>query len=189
MLTGPLERTNQGYAIAKIAGVMSCQAYREQYGCDFISAMPTNLYGPGDNFDLHDSHVLPALLRKFHEAKQRGQSDVTVWGSGKPKREFLYVDDLADACLFLLDRYSESQTINVGTGTDVTIRQLAETIRDIVYPSAKIVLDAQKPDGTPRKLLDITRLRKLGWKHSIELREGIEKTYKWFLDNSPAINV
>ncbi len=179
LLTGPLELTNYAYAIAKISGVLSCQAYREQYGCDFISAMPTNLYGPGDNFDLTSSHVLPALIRKFHEAKRDG-NDVIVWGSGTPRREFLHVDDLAEACLFLLRNYSDPQTINVGTGTDLTIRELAEMVRDIVSPQANIVFDTAKPDGTPRKMLDVARLHALGWRHTIELAEGIAATYRWF---------
>lgn len=183
LLTGPLERTNQAYAIAKISGLLSCQAYREQFGCDFISAMPTNLYGPGDNFALEGSHVLPALLRKFHEAKENYEPDVVVWGSGTPRRELLYVDDLADACCFLMDHYSEATTINVGTGEDLSIRELAECIRDIVYPQANIVFDAGKPDGTPRKLLDVTRLHELGWRHRLDLPQGIKKTYEWFLDN------
>lgn len=183
MLTGPLEVTNQGYAIAKIAGVMSCQAYRDQYGCNFISAMPTNLYGPGDNFDLESSHVLPALLRKFHEAQESGNPQVVAWGSGTPRREFLYVDDLADACLFLMDHYNERDLINVGTGVDVTIRQLAECIRDVVYPTAQLTFDASRPDGTPRKLLDVTRIHRLGWRHAVELPEGVERTYDWYCQN------
>jgi GDP-L-fucose synthase len=187
LLTGPLEKTNQAYAIAKISGLLSCQAYREQYGCDFISAMPTNLYGPGDNFDLVGSHVLPALLRKFHEAKLDGQPDVVVWGSGAPKREFLHVDDLADACTFLMDHYSEPTTMNVGTGEDLSIRELAECIRQVVYPEAKLVFDTEKPDGTPRKLLDVRRLHELGWRHQIALPHGIESTYAWFLNNSAEI--
>ncbi len=183
LLTGPLEQTNYAYAIAKISGVLSCQAYREQYGCDFISAMPTNLYGPGDNFDLTSSHVLPALIRKFHEAKGTTQ-DVVVWGSGTPRREFLHVDDLAEACLFLLQNYNESQTINVGSGEDLTIRQLAERVRDIVNPEASLVFDRSKPDGTPRKMLDVTRLRELGWRPAIELSDGIAATYAWFRANT-----
>jgi GDP-L-fucose synthase len=189
MMTGPLESTNQGYAIAKIAGVLSCQAYRDQYGCDFISAMPTNLYGPRDNFDLQSSHVLPALLRKFHEAKVGGEPEVVVWGSGTPMREFLYVDDLADACLFLMQNYGERELINIGTGTDVTIRQLAETIREIVYPTAELVFDADKPDGTPRKLLDVSKIHALGWKHSVDLHEGIRRTYDWYLDHATSLRI
>ena len=180
LLTGPLEATNQWYAIAKIAGVKLCEAYRQQYGCDFISAMPTNLYGPGDNFDLESSHVLPALMRKFHDAKATG-APVSVWGTGSAMREFLHVDDLADACLYLMDHYSESGHINVGTGVDLSIRELAETIREIVNPGAELQWDSTKPDGTPRKLLDVSRLAELGWKPQIGLREGIEATYDWFL--------
>ena len=180
LLTGPLEATNYGYAIAKIAGVKSCDAYREQYGCDFISAMPTNLYGPGDNFDPLKSHVLPALIRRFHEAKVQGDPAVTIWGTGAPRREFLHVDDLADACLFLMRQYSQSGPINVGTGSDLTIRELAELIRGIVYPGCELFWDESKPDGTPRKQLDCTRLHGLGWRHSIELRRGIQETYDWF---------
>ena len=181
-LTGPLEHTNQAYAIAKISGLIGCEAYRDQHDCDFISAMPTNLYGPNDNFDLTSSHVLPALMRKFHEAKSTGQP-VMVWGTGSPKREFLHVDDLAAACLFLLENYSEGQTINVGTGDDLSIKSLAEMVRDVVNPDAEITFDTDKPDGTPRKLLDVSRLHSLGWKHGIPLRDGIEQTYKWFCEN------
>ena len=180
ILTGPLEVTNQAYAIAKISGVMSCAAYREQYGCDFISAMPTNLYGPHDNFDLENSHVLPALLRRFHEAKTADECDVTVWGTGSPRREFLYVDDLAEACLFLMKNYESSETINVGTGVDVTIKELAEQIRAEVYPAAKLRFDTSRPDGTPRKLLDCRKLHQLGWRHKTELAEGIQRTYDWY---------
>jgi len=176
-LTGPLETTNIAYAIAKISGVVSCQAYREQYGCDFISAMPTNLYGPNDNFDLTSSHVLPALLRKFHEARESGQAAVSIWGTGSPKREFLHVDDLASACLFLLENYSDSTTINVGTGKDLAIKELAELIQSIVYPEAKLEFDTSKPDGTPRKVLDVSRLNSLGWRHSLDLEAGIRDTY------------
>jgi len=184
LLTGPLEVTNEAYAIAKIAGLKSCQAYRRQYDCHFISAMPTNLYGPGDNFDLETSHVLPALIRKFHEAKLSGSEDVVVWGSGSPKREFLYVDDLANACVFLLNQYDDEQTINIGTGQDVTIGELAQQIGDIVYPTSRVVFDATKPDGTPRKLLDVGRLHALTWRHTTELEEGIRRTYQWFLENN-----
>ena len=183
LLTGPLEQTNYAYAIAKISGVMSCQAYRQQHGCDFISAMPTNLYGQQDNFELTSSHVLPALIRKFHESKQSSQPQVEVWGTGAPRREFLHVDDLAEACLFLLEHYSDSSTINVGTGTDVTIRELAETIRDIVNPAAQLRFDTERPDGTPRKLLDVSRLHALGWRHRIDLESGIRSTYDWFCDH------
>jgi GDP-L-fucose synthase len=185
LLTGPLEETNFGYAIAKISGLLSCKAYRRQYGCDFISAMPTNLYGPFDNFDLQSSHVAPALMRRFHIAKLSGESRVTVWGSGSPRRELLHVDDLAEACLFLLARYCDERTINVGTGEDVTIRELAEMIRDIVHPAAELVFDQTKPDGTPRKLLDVSRLHALGWKHRIPLRDGLQRTYEWFLAHHP----
>jgi len=183
LLSGMLEPTNESYAVAKIAGIKLCQAYRRQYGDDFISAMPTNLYGPNDNFDLSSSHVLPALIRKFHDAKVEGRSEVSVWGSGKPKREFLHVDDLADACMFLLDNYSDAGHVNVGTGEDLSIRHLAEMIGEVVHPSAKLVFDASKPDGSPRKLLDVSKLHGIGWKHRTPLREGIETTYQWFLSN------
>lgn len=182
LLTGPLEPTNESYAIAKIAGIKLCQAYRRQYGCDFISAMPTNLYGPNDNFDLNSSHVLPALIRKFHEARCDNDPQVEIWGTGSPMREFLHVDDLADACVFLMGNYSDDSHINVGTGVDLAIRELAETVRDIVCPDATLVFDASKPDGTPRKVLDISRLRNLGWQPSIDLESGIRSTYEWFLD-------
>jgi GDP-L-fucose synthase len=182
LLTGRLEPTNEPYAIAKIAGIKLCQAYRLQYGCDFISAMPTNLYGPFDNFDLTSSHVLPALMRKFHDAKVEDRREVTVWGSGTPKRELLHVDDLAMASLFLMRRYGGLEHINVGTGKDLSIRELAETTRDIIYPAAEIVYDTQKPDGAPRKLLDVERIHALGWRHEIELSEGIRSTYAWFLE-------
>ena len=181
LLTGQLEPTNEPYAIAKIAGIKLCQAYRRQYGCDFISAMPTNLYGPHDNFDLTSSHVLPALIRKFHDAKASGNQEVVVWGTGTPRREFLHVDDLADACLFLMQHYDAADHVNVGTGTDLSIRELAELVREVVYPDARVVFDDSKPDGTPRKLLDVSRLHELGWRHQIELREGLAETYKWFL--------
>jgi GDP-L-fucose synthase len=181
LLTGPLEPTNEPYAVAKIAGIKLCQAYRRQYGCDFISAMPTNLYGPGDNFDLSSSHVLPALIRKFHDAKAEAREDVLIWGTGAPRREFLHVDDLADACLFIMERYDGDIHLNVGTGEDLSVRELAELVRDIVYPEARLTFDASKPDGTPRKLLDVSRLHALGWRHRIELREGIEATYRWFV--------
>ena len=182
LLTGPLEPTNEWYALAKIVGIKLCQAYRRQYGCDFISAMPTNLYGPNDNFDLNSSHVLPALIRKFHEAKVAGSGDVEIWGTGSPMREFLHVDDLADACLFLMENYGDDGHINVGTGLDLSIRELAEKVRDVVYPSADLTFDTSKPDGTPRKVLDVSKLRSLGWSPSIELTDGIESTYQWFLD-------
>jgi GDP-L-fucose synthase len=183
LLTGLLEPTNEPYAIAKISGIKLCQAYRRQYGCDFISAMPTNLYGPHDNFDLQSSHVLPALMRRFHEARTTGQGQVTVWGTGSPKREFLHVDDLADACLFLMRNYDEDEHVNVGTGEDLSIRELAETLREVVDPGVRLVFDPTKPDGTPRKLLDVGRLHRLGWRHRIGLREGIESTYDWFRQN------
>jgi GDP-L-fucose synthase len=181
LLDGRLEPTNEAYAVAKIAGIKLCQAYRAQYGCNFISAMPTNLYGINDNFDLTSSHVLPALIRKFHEAKARGDESVPVWGSGRPRREFLHADDLADACVFLMDRYDEAEHINVGTGEDLSIRELAETVRDVVYPGAMLTFDPDKPDGMPRKLLDVSRIHALGWRHRIPLREGLEQTYTWFL--------
>ncbi len=183
LLTGTLEPTNEPYALAKIAGIKLCQAYRRQYGCDFIAAMPTNLYGPNDNFDLADSHVLPAMMRKFHDAKVNGVKEVAIWGTGFPRREFLHVDDLAEACVFLMDNYSYLEHINVGTGEDITIRQLAEMVRAVVYPESKVVCDTAKPDGAPRKLLDVSKLHQLGWHHKIELRDGIESTYRWFLEN------
>jgi len=182
LLTGPLEPTNEAYAIAKIAGIRLCQAYRQQYGSDFISAMPTNLYGPNDNFDLTSSHVLPALMRKFHDARSADGTVVEVWGTGAPMREFLHVDDLADACLFLMDNYSDVGHVNVGTGVDLPIRELAEKIRDIVYPEAELRFDPSKPDGMPRKVLDTSKLNGLGWKPSIDLDEGIASTYAWFLE-------
>jgi GDP-L-fucose synthase len=183
LLAGPLEQTNEPYAIAKIAGIKLCQAYRKQYGCDFISAMPTNLYGPNDNFSLTSSHVLPALIRRFHDAKVDGRNEVVVWGTGSPRREFLHVDDLADACVFVARHYDDAEHINVGTGEDLTIRELAEMVRDIVHPEAELVFDTSKPDGTPRKLLDVSRLHDLGWRHEIDLRAGIEGSYRWFLEN------
>lgn len=183
LLTGPLEPTNEAYAIAKIAGIKLCQAYAREYGANFISAMPTNLYGPNDNFDLFSSHVLAALLRKAHEAKQAGARQLVVWGSGEPRREFLHVDDLAQACLFLLRKYDSPEIINVGCGEDVTIRELAELICDVVQFEGELTWDRTKPDGTPRKLLDVSKLRDLGWKPSIPLRQGIAQTYEWFLQN------
>jgi GDP-L-fucose synthase len=183
LLTGELEPTNEPYAIAKIAGIKLCQAYRRQYGSNFISAMPTNLYGPQDNFDLTSSHVLPALMRKFHNAKLEGTREVVVWGTGKPKREFLHVDDLADACAFIMEHYDDELHINVGTGEDLTIHELAHLVREVVYPSAEITFDSSKPDGVPRKLLDVSRLHKLGWRHKYDLRAGIEHTYQWFLEH------
>ena len=183
LLTGELEPTNAAYALAKIAGIKLCESFRTQYGANFISAMPTNLYGPNDNFDLTSSHVVPALIRKFHDARVAGRVDVEIWGTGTPRREFLHVDDLADACVFLMDRYEETQHVNVGTGEDLPIRQLAEMVRDIVHPDAQLRFDTTKPDGTPRKLLDVSRLHALGWKHRIGLREGIASTYRWFVEN------
>jgi GDP-L-fucose synthase len=182
LLTGPLEPTNEWYAIAKIAGIKLCQAYRRQYGSDFISAMPTNLYGPEDNFDLSSSHVLPALIRKFHDAKQSGGKEVEIWGTGSPMCEFLHVDDLADACVFLIENYSDDMHINVGTGVDLSIRELAEKVRDVVYPAAELQFDTSKPDGTPRKVLDVSRLNNLGWSPSYTLDSGLASTYQWFLD-------
>ena len=180
LLKGPLEPTNSAYAIAKISGLVSCQAYRQQYGCNFISAMPTNCYGPNDNFDLESAHVLPAMIRKFHEAKRRQEDTVVIWGSGTPRREFLHADDLADALVFLMHHYNESTPINVGSGVDCTIAELADLIRSIVYPHANVTLDVSKPDGTPRKILDVSRINQLGWSARIELRPGIENTYRWF---------
>ena len=182
LLTGPLEPTNEWYAVAKIAGIKLCQAYRQQYGRDFISAMPTNLYGPNDNFDLTSSHVLPAFIRKFHDAKVGGATEVEIWGTGSAKREFLHVDDLADACLHLMQNYSDPMHINVGTGLDLSIRELAEKVRDLVYPQARLRFETSKPDGTPRKVLDVTRLNNTGWHPSIDLDTGIATTYQWFLD-------
>lgn len=183
LLTGPLEPTNQWYAIAKIAGLKQCQAYRRAYGRDFISVMPTNLYGPGDNFDLTSSHVLPALLAKAHEAKMTGKSSLTLWGTGTPRREFLHVDDLADACVFLMKTYSDENLINIGVGEDVTIRELAEIIAEVVGFKGTFAFDTGKPDGTPRKLLDVGRINSLGWKAKTGLREGIAATYDWYRKN------
>jgi GDP-L-fucose synthase len=185
LLTGSLEATNEAYAIAKIAGIKLCQAYAREYGANFISAMPTNLYGPNDNFDLLSSHVLPALLWKAHEGKKRGAREMLVWGSGKPRREFLHVDDLASACLFLLEKYDSAEIINVGCGEDISIRELAELICDVVGFQGDLTWDTGKPDGTPRKLLDVSKLHDLGWRHTIGLREGIARTYEWFLQNTP----
>ena len=181
LLTGPLESTNEWYAIAKIAGIKLCQSFRRQFGCDFISAMPTNMYGPFDNFDLESSHVVPALIRKFHEAQSRGDSSVVCWGTGSPRREFLYSEDLARACLFLMENYSEEQFINVGFGTDLTIKELAETIGQVVSFSGRINWDESRPDGTPRKLMDSSRIQSLGWKPEVKLEEGLRRTYKAFL--------
>jgi Nucleoside-diphosphate-sugar epimerases len=182
LLAGPLEPTNEWYAVAKIAGIKLCQAYRRQHGCDFISAMPTNMYGPNDNYDLQTSHVLPALIRKFHEAKQTSAATVTCWGTGAPLREFLYADDLAGACVFLMQNYSEEKFINVGFGSDISIRQLAELVKRIVGFSGEIVWDASKPDGTPRKLMDSSRLFALGWKPQVDLETGIRLAYEDFLE-------
>ena len=183
LLTGPLEPTNEWYAIAKIAGIKLCQAYREQYGFDAISLMPTNLYGPGDNFDLQSSHVLPALIRKFHEAKINGDEQVVVWGTGSPRREFLYVDDLADACVFLMANYSSDEIVNVGVGEDVSIKELAEIVKQITQYQGDIVFDTSKPDGTPRKLLNMTKLHQLGWKAGTGLVDGVADTYHWYTEN------
>jgi GDP-L-fucose synthase len=184
LLCGPLEPTNEGYAIGKIAGIKLCQAYGREYGANFISAMPTNLYGPNDNFDLETSHVLAALLRKAHEAKLRKDQKLIVWGTGKPRREFLHVDDCASACLLLLEKYDSPEIINIGCGEDISIRELAELICDVVGFNGDLAWDTTKPDGTPRKLLDVTKLRDLGWKPAIPLREGIARTYEWFRMNS-----
>lgn len=183
LLTGELEPTNEPYAIAKIAGIKLCQAYNRQYQTNFISVMPTNLYGPGDNFDLETSHVIPALIRKFHEAKIKGKDQVVVWGSGKPFREFLHVDDLADACLFLMHNYNSSEIINIGTGKDLSIAELAYLIKDIVGYDGNIIFDTSKPDGTPRKLLDVSKLFNMGWKPKISLEEGIRSTYSWYQEH------
>jgi GDP-L-fucose synthase len=178
LLTGLLEETNEPYAIAKIAGIKLCDAYRSQYGCNFISVMPTNLYGPNDNYDLNNSHVLPALIRKFHEAKKNGEPSVTIWGSGKPRREFLHADDLADACFYLMQNYNEPGLVNIGTGEDLEIGELALLVKDIVGYTGEIVHDRSKPDGTPRKLMDVSRLHSFGWKHTIGLGEGLRRVYE-----------
>ncbi len=183
LLTGLLESTNEPYAIAKIAGIKMCEAYRAQYGCNFFSVMPTNLYGPNDNFDLQTSHVLPALIRRFHEAKTGNQPHVTIWGTGSPRREFLHVDDLADACVFLMNKYDRDEILNIGVGEDLTIRELAELIKTVTGYAGGIQFDKSKPDGTPRKLLDVSRLRATGWRPRIGLEEGIRRTYAWFLEN------
>jgi GDP-L-fucose synthase len=187
LLTGPLEQTNEPYAIAKIAGVKLCESYNRQYGRAYVSAMPTNLYGPNDNYDLQNSHVLPALLRKAHEAKERGDGELVVWGSGKPMREFLFVDDMAAACLFLMEHEEIADGLfNIGSGTDVTIRELAETIMRVVGFEGRLVFDASKPDGTPRKLMDVSRMAALGWRASVELSEGITRTYATFQESVTA---
>jgi GDP-L-fucose synthase len=183
LLSGYLEETNEPYAIAKIAGIKMCEAYRAQYGCDFISVMPTNLYGPNDNYDLENSHVLPAMIRKFQEAKERGDASMTLWGTGSPMREFLHADDLAEACVYLMETYSDSELVNIGTGIDVTIKELAETVKEIVGFTGSIQWDTSRPDGTPRKLMDVSKLHSLGWKHKIELKEGIALAYQDFLTN------
>lgn len=183
LMTSELEPTNKAYAIAKIAGIVMCQSYNKQHGTDFISVMPTNLYGPNDNFDPETSHVLPALIRKFHDAKEQGKSEVVLWGTGSPMREFLYVDDLASACVYLMDHYDGSEVINIGTGVDMTIKDLAELIKKEVGYMGNIVWDTTKPDGTPRKLLDVSKLHNLGWKHSTELAEGIKMVYQWYKSN------
>lgn len=183
LLTGLLESTNEPYAIAKIAGIKMCEAYRAQYGCNYISVMPTNLYGPNDNYDLQNSHVLPAMIRKFHEAKARGDQSMELWGTGSPMREFLYADDLAEACLFLMETYNEAELVNIGTGVDVTIKELAETVQKIVGFTGEIKWDTNRPDGTPRKLMDVSKLHGLGWKHRIELSDGIQLAYQDFLAN------
>jgi GDP-L-fucose synthase len=187
LLTGELEKTNEAYALAKISGLKLVQAYRKQYGHNWISAMPTNMYGPGDNFDLDNSHVLPALIRKFHDAKTQGAGSVTLWGTGSPKREFLHSDDLGRACLFLLENYDDEVAINVGVGEDIPIKDLAEIIQGIVDFKGEIVWDNTKPDGTPRKLLDVSRIAALGWKPEINLNEGIRSTYSWYRDNNPSL--
>ncbi|ONI48027.1 GDP-fucose synthetase [Candidatus Epulonipiscium fishelsonii] len=181
LLNGELEKTNEAYAIAKIAGLKMCEYYNKQYGTNFISVMPTNLYGPNDNFDLENSHVLPALLRKVHEAKLNNSPTIEVWGSGKPLREFLYVKDMAEACIYIMENYNETPFLNIGTGVEISIRDLAETIKDVVGYDGQLVFNADKPDGTPRKLLDVSKLHNLGWRHKIDLKEGIEKTYEWYL--------
>jgi GDP-L-fucose synthase len=189
LLSGFLEETNEPYAIAKIAGIKMCEAYRSQYGCDFISVMPTNLYGPNDNYDLQNSHVLPAMIRKFHEAKIAGSESVTLWGTGSPMREFLHADDLAEACVYLMENYSEPQLINVGTGEDVTIKALAETVKNIVGFEGTLIWDTTKPDGTPRKLMDVSKLHAQGWKHTIELKEGIGLAYQDFLQHHDSLRL
>jgi GDP-L-fucose synthase len=183
LLSGPLEETNIGYATAKIAGIIACQSYNRQHGTNFISVMPTNLYGPNDNFDLNTSHVLPALLRKFHEAKVKSNPRVEVWGTGSAKREFLHVDDLADACLFLMKNYNDDKIVNIGTGEDVSIKEAAEAIMETVGYEGKIFWDTSKPDGTPRKLLDVSKINDMGWRHKIDFRDGLKSYYEWYLAN------
>lgn len=186
MLTGPLEPTNEPYAIAKIAGIKLCESFRDQYGCNFISVMPTNLYGIGDNYDLKNSHVLPALIRKFHEAKIQGAATVTIWGTGTPKREFLFADDLAEACVYLMDNYDGRELVNIGTGEDLSIRELAETVSRVVGFDGELVFDTGKPDGTPRKLMDVSKLHAMGWRHTVELEDGIRLSYQDFLAHEGA---
>lgn len=188
LLTGPLEPTNDAYAVAKIAGIKMCEAYREQYGCNFISAMPTNLYGPNDNYDLQNSHVLPALIRKFHEAKEQNTPNVTVWGTGTPRREFLHVDDLAEACFFLMEHYNERLFVNIGSGSDIEIKSLALMIKEVVGYDGDLEFDLTKPDGTPRKLMDSSRLQSMGFKNKIDLREGIEQVYTDYISNLATIS-
>jgi Nucleoside-diphosphate-sugar epimerases len=186
LLTGPLEETNEAYAIAKIAGLEMCKFYKRQYGDNFISCMPTNLYGPYDNYDLQESHVMPAMIRKFHDAMVNGDPSVELWGTGTPLREFLYVDDMADACVFLLENYDGEQHVNIGTGKEVTIKELAETVKRVVGYQGEIVWNSAMPDGTPRKLTDVTKLHNLGWTHKIELEEGVQLAYGWFKENVQA---
>ena len=183
LLTGPLEVTNEAYAIAKIAGLEMCKFFKRQYGDNFISCMPTNLYGPRDNYDLENSHVMPAMIRKFHEAKKNNKANVELWGTGTPLREFLYVDDMADACVFLLENYDGEEHVNIGTGKEVSIKELAETVREAVGYTGDIVWNTDMPDGTPRKLTDVSKLHGLGWKHQVELKEGVQLAYKWFCEN------
>ncbi|WP_029594806.1 GDP-L-fucose synthase [Exiguobacterium chiriqhucha] len=188
LLTGPLEPTNDAYALAKISGIKMCQSYNKQYGTTYISAMPTNLYGENDNFDLQSSHVLPALIRKFHEAKEKNKASVEIWGTGTPKREFLYSDDLADACLFLMQHYNDDEIINIGVGEDVTIRELAETIREVVGFEGELMFDTSKPDGTPRKLVDTSKINELGWSADVGLQDGVHRAYNWYLENMKVLN-
>jgi len=187
LLTGELEPTNEAYAIAKIAGIKMCQAYNRQYGTKYISVMPTNLYGPNDNFDLNTSHVLPAMIRRFHEAKEGKLPAVEIWGTGTPRREFLHVDDLADACLFLMNNYEGDEIVNIGSGEDISIRELAEKVKSIVGYQGEITYNTKKPDGTPRKLVDVTKLKELGWSYSIPLEEGLEWTYQWYIQNENSL--
>lgn len=184
LLTGPLETTNEAYAVAKIAGLEMCKFFKRQYGDNFISCMPTNLYGPNDNFDLNNSHVLPALIRKFHEAKVTGADKVEIWGTGRPLREFLYVDDMADACVFLMENYDGEEHVNIGTGEEISIRDLAETVRDVVGFEGGLVFNADMPDGTPRKLTTVEKLHELGWRHKIHIKNGLRLTYNWYIENN-----